>query len=52
MGNNLGNVERIDGRVGEMSASVANKRVPVGKFGVLLKENLVLRAWRTPLTSL
>lgn len=36
----------------KMSASVANKRVPVGKFGVLLKENLVLRAWRTPLTSL
>jgi len=36
----------------KMSASVADERVLVGKFVVLLKENSVLRAWRNPLTSI
>jgi hypothetical protein len=36
----------------KMSASAADERVLVGKCGGLLKENLVLRAWRAPLTSL
>ena len=37
---------------GKMSASVTDERVLVGKFVVMLKENSVLRVWRTPLTSL